>query len=215
MYLLRRSCTSAKSAITFCKSRMLRKKSFDISLAGLIVRGGARGGPVREKSECVLSWGGGGWRARYAGTMTKNKAPAMGRIEKRYGSRQTKVRTAKREMVWDGVLHVRRRSRRFWKTKTTPILRPIVSVYPDVSILESLYLALNRRKLLVIRGNEKLGRLMYFDERTSCGKSNSSTSSSGMTCCSSLRRFRLALHFLKEVLMVMVAHFVKRRSCSE
>lgn len=49
------------------------------------------------------------------------------------------------------------------------------------------YLALNRRKLFVIRGSEKLGRLIYFDDRTSGGRPNSSTSSFGMTCCRSLR----------------------------
>ena len=147
--------------------------------------------------------------------MTKNRAPAMGRTEKRYGSRQTKVRTAMRETVWDGVFHVRRRSRRFWKTKTTPILGTMVNVFAGLSVVGFPYLALKRRKLLVIKGNEKLGRLMYFDERTSCGKSNSFTSSSGITCCSSLRRFRLVLHVFKQVLMVMIAHFVKRRSCNE
>ena len=46
----------------------------------------------------------------------------------------------------------------------------------------TIYLALNRRKLFVIKGREKLGLLMYFDERTSGGKSSSSISSSGMTC---------------------------------
>jgi hypothetical protein len=35
-----------KSAMLFCRSRMLRKKSFEVSLAGLIVRAGARAGPV-------------------------------------------------------------------------------------------------------------------------------------------------------------------------
>ena len=44
---------------------MLRKKSFDISPAGLMVRGGARGGPFIEYD---VLWtdetGGGGWRAR-------------------------------------------------------------------------------------------------------------------------------------------------------
>ena len=77
------------------------------------------------------------------------------------------------------------------------------------------YRALNRRKLLVIRGSEKLGRLIYLEDRISCGRSKSLMSSSGMTCCSSLRRFRLALHFLNLVLRVMEAHLVKRRSCSE
>ena len=64
MYLTRRSWISAKSAMQFCRSRMLRKKSFDISPAGLIVRGGAKGGPVRENPEVWLGGGGGGCRAR-------------------------------------------------------------------------------------------------------------------------------------------------------
>ena len=37
-----------KSSIQFWRSRMLRKKSFDISAAGLMVRGGAIGGPFIE-----------------------------------------------------------------------------------------------------------------------------------------------------------------------
>ena len=37
-----------KSSMQFWRSRILRKKSFDISAAGLIVRGGARGGPFIE-----------------------------------------------------------------------------------------------------------------------------------------------------------------------
>ena len=34
-----------KSAMLFCKSRMLRKKSLDVSAAGLMVFGGAMAGP--------------------------------------------------------------------------------------------------------------------------------------------------------------------------
>lgn len=37
-----------KSSMLFCRSRMLRKKSLDISAAGRMVRAGARGGPLRE-----------------------------------------------------------------------------------------------------------------------------------------------------------------------
>ncbi len=77
------------------------------------------------------------------------------------------------------------------------------------------YLALNRRKLFVIRGREKLGLLMYFDERTSGGKFRSSISSSGMTCCKSLRRRLLARHALIEDLKTAIAHLAKRRSCNE
>jgi len=77
------------------------------------------------------------------------------------------------------------------------------------------YLALKRRKLLVINGSEKLGLLIYFEDRTSGGSSSSSTSSSGMTCCNSLRRRRLARHIFTTVLIVMFAYLVRRRSCRE
>ncbi len=79
------------------------------------------------------------------------------------------------------------------------------------------YLALKRRKLLVIRGSEKLGLLMYFEDLTSGAKSSSSTSSSGITCCRSLRRRRLARHFLRGMrgFVIDIAHLVKRRSCRE
>ena len=43
--LSNRSWSVLKSSILFCKSRMLRKKSFDISDAGFMMRAGARGGP--------------------------------------------------------------------------------------------------------------------------------------------------------------------------
>ena len=46
--LMMRSCTVLNSSMEFCRSRMLRKKSLDISPAGLIVRGGARGGPFNS-----------------------------------------------------------------------------------------------------------------------------------------------------------------------
>lgn len=42
---MRVSCAVEKSSMLFCRSRMLRKKSLDISEAGRIVRGGASGGP--------------------------------------------------------------------------------------------------------------------------------------------------------------------------
>lgn len=103
-----------KSSILFCRSRMLRKKSLDISPAGLMVRAGASGGPVKEYvRDVVVGFGGGGWRAMYAGTMTKNRAPAMGRTERRYGSRQTKVHMASRDRVCEGFLQVKSRSTRF------------------------------------------------------------------------------------------------------
>jgi hypothetical protein len=59
-----RSWITAKSSMQFCKSRMLRKKSFDISAAGFIVRGGASGGPFMEYVALPSVEGGGGCRAR-------------------------------------------------------------------------------------------------------------------------------------------------------
>lgn len=44
-FLTMRSWRTAKSAMLFCKSRMLRKKSLEVSAAGLIVFGGAIAGP--------------------------------------------------------------------------------------------------------------------------------------------------------------------------
>ena len=48
MVLMTRSWMILKSSMQFCRSRMLRKKSLDISAAGLMVRGGASGGPFME-----------------------------------------------------------------------------------------------------------------------------------------------------------------------
>lgn len=59
-----------KSSMLFCRSRMLRKKSFERSGAGLIFGAGARGGPPR-KGDSRRSWGvgfgGGGCRVRKEG----------------------------------------------------------------------------------------------------------------------------------------------------
>ena len=46
--LMIRSWIMLKSSMQFWRSRMLRKKSLDISAAGLMVRGGASGGPFME-----------------------------------------------------------------------------------------------------------------------------------------------------------------------
>ena len=62
---------------------MLRKKSLDISAAGRMVRGGASGGPFMEYVALGTVEGGGGCRVRYAGTMTKKRAPAMGSTGRR------------------------------------------------------------------------------------------------------------------------------------
>ena len=40
------SCTLEKSAMEFCRSLMFRKKSLEVSAAGLMVRAGARAGPA-------------------------------------------------------------------------------------------------------------------------------------------------------------------------
>jgi len=124
------------------------------------------------------------------------------------------VHTTRSERVCVGVRQVRRRSSRFWKTKTTPILRLSSASFRHSAGVAS-YLALKRRKLLVINGSEKPGLLIYFEERTSGEESSCSTSSSGMTCCNSLRRRRLARHVLTTLLMAMLAHLVNRRSCRE
>ena len=82
--LITASCMMLKSSMLFCRSRMLRKKSLDISAAGLMVLGGARGGPCREYEEvCGVATGGGGCRARKAGTKMKSNAEAIGKTEKR------------------------------------------------------------------------------------------------------------------------------------
>ena len=45
---MRASWALEKSSMQFWRSRMLRKKSLDISEAGLMVRAGAMGGPAME-----------------------------------------------------------------------------------------------------------------------------------------------------------------------
>lgn len=98
--LITASCMMLKSSMLFWRSRMLRKKSFDISAAGLMVLGGARGGPWREYEGLFdAATSGGGWRTRKAGTRMKSKAETAGRTDKRYGSKHTNVQTASRESV--------------------------------------------------------------------------------------------------------------------
>lgn len=53
-----------KSSMLFWRSRILRKKSLDISAAGLMVRAGASGGPFREYVELNRVGGGAGCRTR-------------------------------------------------------------------------------------------------------------------------------------------------------
>ena len=81
---------------------MFRKKSLLISPAGLIVFGGANGGPVREYVVVVfgiVAVGGGGCRTRKAGTMMKRTIAAGGSMARRYGFRQMNVKMASRESV--------------------------------------------------------------------------------------------------------------------
>jgi len=67
-----------KSSILFWRSRILRKKSFDRSGAGLILGAGAIGGPPKGYSSDGNCAGGGGWRARNAGTIMKKRQSARG-----------------------------------------------------------------------------------------------------------------------------------------
>lgn len=86
------SCTTEKSSMQFCRSRMLRKKSFESSLTGFTVGAGAIGGPLGEYSnELVSATGGAGWRARKAGMNTPSKSIAKGSTERSDGSRQMNV----------------------------------------------------------------------------------------------------------------------------
>lgn len=133
------SCTFEKSSITFCRSRMLRKKSLLNSGAGLMVRAPARGGPPRlpcQRSESS----GSGCRVRKLGTMTKKRQLASGKTGNKYGSTHTKVQTKRKDKVCVGCVQVKRRIRRFWRMKATPIRE------------------LKRRKLEDMVGMEKLGR---------------------------------------------------------
>ena len=220
-----RSCTTAKSSMLFCRSRMFRKKSLLISPTGLIVFGGASGGPAREYVVVVfgiVAVGGGGCRTRKAGTMIKSTIVAGGIVARRYGFRQMNVRMASRESVWDGVRQVRRRSRRFWKTKTTPMLLtwPIRMVQ-STNERETTYRALNRRKFVVITGRLNPGRCIILEGSAAEVKTSSSAVFPvGMTCCNILRRNALAFHVLHNIfifgfLMIWKAHLARSRSCRE
>lgn len=134
-----------KSSMLFWRSRMLRKKSRESSFTGFTVGAGARGGPVAEYMKVadvceVIVGGAAGCRAMNEGMRRARRSTTRGRTVKRYGSRQTKVYTARNERVCDVVCHDRRRMTFDWKTNTTPIL------------------ALNRRKFADIVGIENEGR---------------------------------------------------------
>jgi hypothetical protein len=134
-----------KSSMLFWRSRMLRKKSRESSLTGLTVGAGASGGPVAEYMNVaevceVIVGGAAGCRAINDGMRRARSSTTRGRTVKRYGSRQTKVYTARKERVWEVVCHDSRRMTFDWKTNTTPIL------------------ALKRRKFADIVGREKDGR---------------------------------------------------------
>jgi hypothetical protein len=96
------SCIVEKSSMQFCKSRMLRKKSFENSGAGLMVLAPANGGPLRlpcHKSASPIWFSGSGCRVRKLGTMTKNRQLARGRTGNRYGSTHRNVHTKRNEIV--------------------------------------------------------------------------------------------------------------------
>jgi len=133
----------------FWRSRILRKKSFESSGAGLTVRAAASGGPFIGYRSVGKLVGGGGCRARNAGTMTKNRQHANGNTATRVGLTHTKVYTKRKEMVWVGCLQVNRRIALFWATKAMPMRE------------------LKRRKLEDMVGSEKLGRSTYLRERRS------------------------------------------------
>ena len=61
--------------------------------------------------------------------MSLRIADASGSTASRYGSRQTKVTTARRESVCEGRFQDRSRISRFSKTKTIPILTSVVSIF--------------------------------------------------------------------------------------
>lgn len=90
--------------------------------------------------------GGAGCRAMNAGMRSARRIIVNGRTDRRYGSKHMKVYIASRERVCVGLRHERRRMRRAWKTKTTPIR------------------ALKRRKLVDMVGREKEGRVGVFGE---------------------------------------------------
>jgi hypothetical protein len=110
------SCRREKSSMQFCKSRMLRKKSFENSGAGLIVRAPARGGPDRlpcQRSASPTWMSGSGCLVKKLGTMTKKRQLASGRTGIKYGSTHTKVHTNKKDRVCVGCVQVKRRISRF------------------------------------------------------------------------------------------------------
>lgn len=161
------SWATEKSSMQFCKSRILRKKSLDSSLAGLTVGAGANAGPVVgywvEVSTEIVD-GGAGCRAIKEGMRSPRRRNRSGKTVSMYGSRQMKVYIARKDKVWVGFIHERRRTTFAWKRNTTPIR------------------ALNRLKLfdIVVILNE--GRLMSSD----CGNALLSRfedwSSIGITC---------------------------------
>lgn len=81
------SCRREKSSMLFCRSRILRKKSFESSLTGLTVGAGARAGPVGVYmkfgfcEDTVV--GAAGCRAMKAGIRTARRRTARGNTESR------------------------------------------------------------------------------------------------------------------------------------
>lgn len=85
------SCTREKSSMQFCRSRMLRKKSFERSFTGFTVGAGAIGGPVEMYGVLDVVEGGAGCRAMKEGIRRPRRRKMKGRTVRRYGSRQMKV----------------------------------------------------------------------------------------------------------------------------
>jgi hypothetical protein len=165
------SCAREKSSIQFCRSRILRKKSFESSFAGLTVGAGARAGPVVgycvEDSTLIVD-GGAGCLAMKEGMSSPNIKKTSGRAVRRKGSRHTKVYIARKDNVCEGYFHESSRIAFAWNTKTTPIR------------------ALNLRKLFDIVVILKEGRATYSDWEWFADSLLEDWSSMGITCCRSL-----------------------------
>lgn len=102
------------------------------------------------------------------GMRIARRRTANGRTVRRYGSRQTKVYTARNERVCDHCFQLSRRITLAWKTKTTPIL------------------ALNLLKLFDMVVILKAGRSTKFGAVIVASFPFSPRSSIGITCCNNL-----------------------------
>lgn len=104
-----------------------------------------------------------------AGTIMNSRHTASGKTTSKCGFRHTKVKIARKDRVCVVLFQVKSLIIRFWKTKTIPMR------------------ALKRRKLFVITGREKAGRVTETDELFSEPVDvPSSISSDGMTLSNNL-----------------------------